>query len=194
MHNRVPVVSKPLNPQKTKGYQWKGNVHTSHLIPSGTLCDHWSGHSDALKTGPILDKNFLLQRVDGFPYYVEASMTEGKGIYFCDTLIRHGAYGTKDARSKVKAAGHDEKKRTDAFLMGISSRFSSASSRQYSSATLVGCTLLLWHGGTHIGSVPGTHSIFHPSQTRSQSNMFCVFSSLITFARDAALTKYKHIS
>ena len=122
-------------------------------------------------------------------------MTEGKGIYFCDTLIRHGAYGTKDARSKVKAAGHDEKKRTDAFLMGISSRFSSASSRQYSSAPR-GCysgwlhsTTLAWN--THRQCVPGTHSIFHPSQTRSQSNMYCVFSSLITFARDAALTKYK---
>ena len=56
------------------GYQWNGNVHTFHLIPSGTLCDHWSGHRDALKTGPILYKNFFLQSVDGFPY-VEASMT-----------------------------------------------------------------------------------------------------------------------
>ena len=67
------VLSKPLNPQETKGYQWKDNVHIFHLIPSGTLCDHWSGHRDALKTGPILYKNFFLQRVDGFPY-VEASM------------------------------------------------------------------------------------------------------------------------
>ena len=71
---RVAVVSKSLNPQKTKGYQLKDNVHTFHLIPSGTLCDHWSGHRDALKTGPILYKNFFLQRVDGFPY-VEASMS-----------------------------------------------------------------------------------------------------------------------
>ena len=69
----MAVVSKSLNPQKTKGYQLKDNVHTFHLIPSGTLCDHWSGHRDALKTGPILYKNFFLQRVDGFPY-VEASM------------------------------------------------------------------------------------------------------------------------
>ena len=67
------VVSKPLNPKETKGYQWKDNVHIFHLIPSGALCDHWSGHRDALKTGPILYKNFFLQRVDGFPY-VEASM------------------------------------------------------------------------------------------------------------------------
>ena len=51
------------------------NVHTFHLIPSGTLCDHWPGHRDALKTGPILYKNFFLQRVDGFPY-VEASMPQ----------------------------------------------------------------------------------------------------------------------
>ena len=69
----MAVVSKPLDPQKAKGYQLKDNVHTFHLIPSGTLCDHWSGHRDALKTGPILYKNFFLQRVDGFPY-VEASM------------------------------------------------------------------------------------------------------------------------
>ena len=69
----MAVVSKSLNPQKTKGYQLKDNVHTFHLIPRGTLCDHWSGHRDALKTGPILYKNFFLQRVDGFPY-VEASM------------------------------------------------------------------------------------------------------------------------
>ena len=27
------VVSKPLNPQKTKGYQWKVNVHIFHLMP-----------------------------------------------------------------------------------------------------------------------------------------------------------------
>ena len=53
---------------KTKGYQWKGNVHTFYLIPKGTMCDHWSGHRDALKTGPILYKNFFLQRVDRFPY------------------------------------------------------------------------------------------------------------------------------
>ena len=69
----MAVVSKPLNPQKTKGYRWKGNVHTFHLIPSGTMCDQWSGHVDALKTGPTLYKKFFLQRVDGFPY-VEASM------------------------------------------------------------------------------------------------------------------------
>ena len=71
----MAVVSKSLNLQKTKGYQLKDNVHTFHLIPSGTLCvcDHWSGHRDALKTGPILYKNFFLQRVDGFPY-VGASM------------------------------------------------------------------------------------------------------------------------
>ena len=64
----VAVVYIPLNPYKTKGYQWKGNVHTFHLIPKGTMCDHWSGHRDALKTGPILYKNFFLQRVDRFPY------------------------------------------------------------------------------------------------------------------------------
>ena len=71
----MAVVSKPLNLQKTRGYQWRGNVHTFHLIPSGTLCDHWSDHRDALKTGPILYKNFFLQRVDGFPY-VEASISK----------------------------------------------------------------------------------------------------------------------
>ena len=65
------VVSKPLNPQETKGYQWKDN-HIFHLIPSGTLYDHWSGHRDALKTSPIQYKNFFPQRVDGFPY-VKAS-------------------------------------------------------------------------------------------------------------------------
>ena len=70
---RWAVVSKPLNPQETKGYQWKDNVHIFHLIPSGTLYDHWSGHRDALKTGLILYKIFFLQKVDGFPY-VEASM------------------------------------------------------------------------------------------------------------------------
>ena len=69
----MAVVYIPLNPQKTKGYQWKGNVHTFHLIPKCTMCDHWSGHRDALKTGPILYKNFFLQRVDRFPY-VKASM------------------------------------------------------------------------------------------------------------------------
>ena len=37
------------------------------------MCDHWSGHRDALKTGPILYKNIFLQRVDRFPY-VKASM------------------------------------------------------------------------------------------------------------------------
>ena len=76
------VVSKPLNPQETKGYQWKDNVHIFHLIPSGTLYDHWSGHRDALKTGLILYKIFFLQKVDGFPY-VEASMAlpSLKGIF-----------------------------------------------------------------------------------------------------------------
>ena len=69
----MAVVSKSLNPQKTKGYQLKDNVHTFYLIPSGTLCDHWSGPRDDLKTGPILYKHFFLQRVDGFPH-VEASM------------------------------------------------------------------------------------------------------------------------
>ena len=71
----MAVVSKPLDPLKAKGYQLKDNFHTFHLIPSGTLCDHWSGRRDALKTGPILYKNFFLQRVDGFPY-VEASMVQ----------------------------------------------------------------------------------------------------------------------
>ena len=76
------VVSKPLNPQETKGYQWKDNVDIFHFIPSGTLCDHWSGHRDALKTGLILYKIFFLQKVDGFPY-VEASMSlpSLKGIF-----------------------------------------------------------------------------------------------------------------
>ena len=42
-------------------------MHTFHLIPSGTLCDHWSGQSDALKSIPIQYKNFFPQKVDGFP-------------------------------------------------------------------------------------------------------------------------------
>ena len=48
------VVVKPLNPQKTKGYQWKDNVHIFHLMPSSTLCDHWFGHRIALNIGPFL--------------------------------------------------------------------------------------------------------------------------------------------
>ena len=85
----MAVVSKPLNPQKIKGYQLKDNVHTFHLIPSGTLCDHWSGHRDALKTGPILYKNFFLQRVDGFPY-VQASIE--RRTFSCQNSTRSGPF------------------------------------------------------------------------------------------------------
>ena len=73
--------------------QWKDKVHIFHLIPSGTLCEHWSGHRDALKTGPILYKNFFLQRVDGFPY-VEASMQEAF-INFAFALWDKGREGKK---------------------------------------------------------------------------------------------------
>ena len=33
----VAVIFTQLNPQKTKGYQWKGNVHTFHLITTGLV-------------------------------------------------------------------------------------------------------------------------------------------------------------
>ena len=82
----MAVVSKPLNPQKTKGYQWKDNVHAFDLIPRSSQCDHWFGYMEAHKTGLLLYKkcifvnflglfNFLLQKVDEFPY-VEACMLE----------------------------------------------------------------------------------------------------------------------
>ena len=45
--------SKPT--KKTKGSQWKDNVHTFHLIPSSTQCDQLFGHSDAFKNLQIVD-------------------------------------------------------------------------------------------------------------------------------------------
>ena len=64
---------QPLNSQKTKGYDWKNNVHIFHLILGSTMFDHWFSHRDLCHTGPLLYKNFPLQRVDGFPC-VDASM------------------------------------------------------------------------------------------------------------------------
>ena len=43
------------------------SIHFILYLASGTLCDHWSGHKDALKTGPILCKNFFSQRVMALP-------------------------------------------------------------------------------------------------------------------------------
>ena len=44
-----------LSPQKTKGYhQWKHNVHTFHLIPRSTLCDHCFGYRAAKKLSQYL--------------------------------------------------------------------------------------------------------------------------------------------
>ena len=48
-------------------------VHICNVIRCSTLGDHWLSHREAHKTGPLLYKNFFLQRVDGFPYF-EASM------------------------------------------------------------------------------------------------------------------------
>ena len=59
------IVSKPL---KTKGYQWKDIVHLSHLIPCSTPFDNLFGDREAHKTGPLLYKNLLLQKIDEFPY------------------------------------------------------------------------------------------------------------------------------
>ena len=91
----MAVVSKPLNPQKTKGYQWKGNVHTFHLIPSGTLCDHWSGHRDVLKYGPFLYKNFFFQSVDGFPCW---------GLYVI-ILTNASVFSARDVRWGLSGGG-----------------------------------------------------------------------------------------
>ena len=91
----MAVISKQLNPQKTKGYQWKGNVHTFHLIPSGTLCDHWSGHRDVLKYGPFLYKNFFFQSVDGFPCW---------GLYVI-ILTNASVFSARDVRWGLSGGG-----------------------------------------------------------------------------------------
>ena len=50
-------------PEKAKGYQCKDVIQIFYLIRRSTLCDHWFGHREAHKTGPLLYKNFLLQNV-----------------------------------------------------------------------------------------------------------------------------------
>ena len=78
------VVCRPLNIQKTKGYQWKDNIHIFHLIRSGTLCVTTGLVTGNLtKTGRLWYKIFVLPRVDLFPCGKAslAGVIPMKGIY-----------------------------------------------------------------------------------------------------------------
>ena len=44
------VLAKPLQPYKRMGYQWKDLALIFHLVPCGTLYDHWFGHKWLMKS------------------------------------------------------------------------------------------------------------------------------------------------